>query len=775
MLSINTRKTGVRIAWLSAVFFATWASGQTTGSADREIYAVEVGRDSLGRLFFAPTDSPGRADAGPVYTITGNILSKASSRSVQMLFEVTTESGELVHSLDLAKEAESGATPFGFEWPIAEVADGDYRVCIQLMDPVLGEEARLERRVMLRNRAVVSNEVERARGLLTQLRDAYPELPAYAAHPLRLALEALAPYPSADRPLVEADLNARYARSVAGSVRARLALTSANPSTESVAASPNSGFTGAMRAGIVLSPASSPDRLAELGFTFAPYVINPAGNSMPHTAIATTDIPRMVWIAGAEEIAQVPSPGSLANAMTLGHVAGVSLWTAPRIAMQGEAVQREFRDYVRGLYADRHALNQAWKQHYFDFSEVQFLAFSDSRAYQFDAQSFRRTRTTQWLTDQMRAAAPAISPAAPTLTFTEGILLPGESRAGLDVETLAALLPLVSVRTAGPFDDARYGQRFPAAQLVWAMMHSFAPDRPIVALHSLDYSLEDRVRLDSAAHARMLTIEAALENVAALGVEFPALEDPVAQAPEAVAGIAQALRDLDGATEALHALRDAVAPIAIVWSDSSRVLDDGVRHLGAFARAYEGCAFSGYKVSILTERQLSEGRWRGVQVVVLPEVTALGREAFAGLESLIDGGAVVVRTEFGPTYDERGNALGVTLPVNSKTMLVRGNGSPREFLSALDALQARGILEDIPRPITRDRYPIEGVKTRYAESGAGRFLYVVNLRKEPVSCRFSLPVEGATDLLSGRTVDFPRQLDPLAPMLLRLSGAIDTD
>ena len=108
-------------------------------------------------------------------------------------------------------------------------------------------------------------------------------------------------------------------------------------------------------------------------------------------------------------------------------------------------------------------------------------------------------------------------------------------------------------------------------------------------------------------------------------------------------------------------LLDAVAPLGVDLIVASR--RESVQWLtGAHVRApFEPIAAmtaGGHVTLVFPERQLAEGRWQGVQAVVLPQVTALGREAFAGLEALIAGGAVVVRTEYGPKYDEHGNAHG---------------------------------------------------------------------------------------------------------------------
>ena len=67
-------------------------------------------------------------------------------------------------------------------------------------------------------------------------------------------------------------------------------------------------------------------------------------------------------------------------------------------------------------------------------------------------------------------------------------------------------------------------------------------------------------------------------------------------------------------------------------------------------------------------------------------------------------------------------------------------------------------------------YPLEGVRSRYIGYNEDKYLYIINLRKEPVNCYLTGYSLSGTDLIRGRKVEFPRVLPPLEPMLIRLDN-----
>ncbi len=778
--SVRTAGFWVVAFWASVLgaLEDSWASEEAkptealTAPAVLQTYVVETGRLSEGRLFLAPTEPREGVSAGVGLAVRGALLSRTTTGSRRLTFDVTAPSGEKVQSVDLTVEVEPGSIPFGFDWPMNAAIEGDYVARLVVLDPVLGEDARVEWRVSLRDPAAVAARVDAARKEVERTRDtAGDTMPAAARQALTLALESLAVFPAQDRPLIEADENAAFAMTTASHVRAGLTfgrfaepaqpIAEPSPDTENAFA-PGSPLRGAV---VLSAGANAGARAASLGFDFLPWV------SPVDASSSAGHLPVMVWLQDTDDSTRARSAEELQRVKEAGHVSLVSLWTAPRAPAHDAETLTQFRRYVEEIYGDRTKMNRAWKQHLFSFDEVEFWPGVDNRAYQYDVQSFERQRTSQWISDGIRQAQELIAPAAATITFTDGVLTPGEARLGLDAETLAPTLAVVAVRSAGPLDDARYAQRYPAANILYAMFRSFAPDRPLVALQSLDYDLNDRLRMNSAAQVRTLAVEAAIEGVSTLVIETPAFADAVQGAPEAVGGFADALREIRGAREAIAALHADPVPVAILWSDSSKILDGGAAHLTALTNAYEGCSFSGQNVGFITERQLASGQWSGVRVLVLPNVSALTNEAFEGIESLIASGAAVIRTESGPVYDEHGRALGRTLNSSVNSILVRGKGESSEYLDSVDELMSRGVLPDPLRVITRNGFPIEGVKTRYAKGAGGEYLYVVNLRKEPVACRLNREIGPATDVFTSRVVEFPRTIDPLDPVLLRIEPA----
>ncbi len=101
-------------------------------------------------------------------------------------------------------------------------------------------------------------------------------------------------------------------------------------------------------------------------------------------------------------------------------------------------------------------------------------------------------------------------------------------------------------------------------------------------------------------------------------------------------------------------------------------------------------------------------------------------------------------------------------------MLVRGENLPTEYLHAMDAVTAFDALPRIPRTVNLSGYPIEGVKSRYVVYEGQGYLYVVNLRREPAMVQLYGGKRSGHDLIQGRDVEFPMQIEPLVPMLIRL-------
>jgi hypothetical protein len=89
----------------------------------------------------------------------------------------------------------------------------------------------------------------------------------------------------------------------------------------------------------------------------------------------------------------------------------------------------------------------------------------------------------------------------------------------------------------------------------------------------------------------------------------------------------------------------------------------------------------------------------------------------------------------------------------------------------LDAAFAFGEMFPIPRPVNSRGYPLEGVYSRFMGWGGRAYVFLVNLRAEPVVCHVWGGAARGRDVLSGRSMELPSALLPLDPVLLELGGA----
>jgi len=237
--------------------------------------------------------------------------------------------------------------------------------------------------------------------------------------------------------------------------------------------------------------------------------------------------------------------------------------------------------------------------------------------------------------------------------------------------------------------------------------------------------------------------------------------------PETTEAFAAACLNINRLAPIVAAFQRAPADILVLFSEASKIFDDGKPHLKSARYAYEGCSFSGYNVRFITDQQCAQSGLTGVKVLVLPETPAVPSDTFAALLAYVKSGGAVARVRTPIPYDEKGRSRREVLPNTANTVLVRGLNLPTEYLHAMDAAIVLGSLPTIPRTINAYGYRVEGVKTRYIEYGGERYLYLVNLRKTEITCYLAGSLQTGRDLILGRAVAFPQRVAPLDPMLIR--------
>ncbi|HIJ73384.1 MAG TPA: hypothetical protein HPP83_04705 [Candidatus Hydrogenedentes bacterium] len=452
-------------------------------------------------------------------------------------------------------------------------------------------------------------------------------------------------------------------------------------------------------------------------------------------------------------------------------VTSVCLVDAPRFRLEGEPVRNRFVRHAQDLYANRYALNTSWKTRLRDFDEVGIWWDHGRPAYQYDWQTFHEGLASEWFA----WTASLVHEAAPNMPryakLADDAFETGASRGGVNREGLASLMQISGCSARISNQSSRYSVGYPQQNAHFALLQSLAPDNPVLNTETHVDLAGSRGAGRVYATVYSMIWEGVMSGLDGLAV--PSSESGEGAAfwrnPEAVDALAMACLDLNRLGDVVAACQRAPIDLGILWSMSAKIFHDGDPYLASAYRAYEGCSFSGYNVGFVSERQCLEGKLDDVRVLVLPKTPAMEERPFQAIKAATEAGAPLIRTGEPSLYDQRGYPRkGVIVPTEN-TVLIRGNDTPGDYLDAVDAMAGLGNLPAIPRAVNPHGYPLEGIRTRYLDLADAEYLYVLNLRKAPVMCALTGGARSGRDLIRRRDVAFPRQLDPLDPMLVRLA------
>lgn len=446
-------------------------------------------------------------------------------------------------------------------------------------------------------------------------------------------------------------------------------------------------------------------------------------------------------------------------------VNGVSLAFEPRFHWESETVRRGFIEAIARKYnGDRRAVNRIWRTRLRSLDEIEILWDYDRASYQYDWQTWHQhivSKHFEWLAGHAEQALPGIPK---QITLPNTVFEPGEARTGIDREALAGMTGVTACTATYEARGEVYAFAFPSPDISYRLLRSLAPDNPIVVLDAT-FDLADVPA--GAATSRYL--HTAMWEAAIAGVNGCALAPGnIWQSPGAMEGFATACFDVNRLGNIVTAFQRAEAPIAILWSMPSRIYRDGEIFLNSVKRVYEGCASFGFPIRFITESECTPAGLEDVAVLILPEVPALADETFEAINNYATAGGTVIRSGRPAPYTPTGASRHEVITQTDRTIFMRASDTPTVFLHALDAAYVFGILPPIPRTINNYGYPLEGVKSRYVQYDGQEYLYVTNLRPEPVKADLFGGTREGRDLIRGRNVRFPLTLAPLDPMLVRL-------
>ncbi|MFO7975792.1 MAG: hypothetical protein R6V12_14290 [Candidatus Hydrogenedentota bacterium] len=453
-------------------------------------------------------------------------------------------------------------------------------------------------------------------------------------------------------------------------------------------------------------------------------------------------------------------------------VNGVSLTFEPQFRWDSESVRRGFVEAVARKYDnDRRAVNRIWRTRLSSLDEIEVLWDYDRVSYQYDWQSWHQYIVSDhfaWLAEYADKFLPGLPK---QITLPPTAFEVGEARKGINREALAGITDVTGCTAHYEFSNPVYAIPFPHPEISYRLLRSLAPHNPLVVLDA-EFDLGS-VQIGAPASRYLHT---AMWEAAIAGVNGCALAPGgIWQRPGALEGFCAASLDLNRLGKIVTGFQRAEAPIAVLWSMSSKIYRDGETFLDSVRRAYAGCAFFGFPIRFITESECTPAGLEDVAVLVLPEVPALADETFEAINAYAKAGGIVIRSGRPAPYTPTGGARHDVIAQTDRTIFMRASDTSTVFLHALDAAYVFGGLPSIPRTINNHGYPLEGVKSRYIQQDSQEYLYVVNLRKQPVKAHLFGRNRQGRDLIRGRNVQFPMMLDPLDPMLICLDAVESSD
>ncbi len=480
------------------------------------------------------------------------------------------------------------------------------------------------------------------------------------------------------------------------------------------------------------------------------------------------DITSEAALAAWERYLQAMAPALNGRA----HLLGVSLAQDPHFYFDGESVKAGFLDFIRDHYPDRLTLNRAWRSHLATLEDIELRSnnpydtYQNHRSFQFDWLTYHQRLGNgyfSWSLDRARSHMPEVPF---TVTLPATVFAKGESVYGVDREVLSSAVQLSATAGVTASTDPVYAMAYPLQAAYNTLLRSFAPGQPILNLNNgWDFPAEATTQATYRfVHSGVW--EGVMSGLSGATVPMDSL---LFQTPEALEAFATAALDINRLAPIVLAFQNAPTDVGILFSQSSKVFDQGDPHLKSALNAYEGSSFGGYNVRFITEAQCSEGGLSDVKIVVIPDTPAVSDQTFRALSDYVESEGTVARTGAPIPYNERGFSRDDLIRNTGKTVLVRGLNLPTEYLHAMDAASVLGSLPQIPRTITPQGYPLEGVRSRFVEHEGEQYLYVINLRKEPAYCTLATPTRTGRDLIHGQDVTFPTTLEPLVPMLIKLN------
>ena len=453
----------------------------------------------------------------------------------------------------------------------------------------------------------------------------------------------------------------------------------------------------------------------------------------------------------------------------------ISLVYKPTFRFEGEDFRHGFIEYAKGLYSRRSEMNRIWKTRFSSMENIKIKRDHKRKAYQCDWQTYHNRLGTEFFSYMREVIHETAGEMPMMIEFENDLFITGASQNGIDYEALTKMFEITACSVSNKSSNRHYSLEYPGQCMTYTLLQSMAPDKPLINLEDNFITQDTHSTVKDYAFVHSLLWDGAIAGLNGSIVPGWDTENDLSilRRPECLEGYATACLDINRLGEIVQAFQKAPAEIGILWSPSSRMLDADGTYLNSVKNAFEGCSFAGGKVSFITERRCTEELLAGIKILVIPQTLAAPTETFNAIQKYIEDGGIVLRPGSLVMYDPHGRSQGDVLPIGEHNIFLPALDRPTEYLHAMDAAILLVGMDDFPGAVNNYDYPLEGVKVQRVVHDGDEYLYIVNVRKDKAICNLRGREISGRDLIRGRDVTFPRTLNPMDPMLVRVDKVID--
>jgi len=457
----------------------------------------------------------------------------------------------------------------------------------------------------------------------------------------------------------------------------------------------------------------------------------------------------------------------------------VCLSNEPQYTAKCEYTREGFHRWLEGRHGRIDVLNGVYGAQYTAFDAIPIPEDASNYPLYFDFCRYNQDRFLAFHNferDIIREYAPSLPVHAKVMSLAFGD--PGRFTAGINHEDFNRVGQIAGNDCTQGFakPEDPYAQEWQTMAMNYTLQHCTAPDAPI--FNSEDHIIADgETRYIPAAHIRTAYYTQALHGQGAATTwvwerqQEGDFRENILTRPTCVRALGQIALDLNRLSGEVHALQKAPAEVAILYSLSS--LAATAEHTKEAEAIFTGLYFGATVVDFVTERQCLEGKLGAYKMVIIPSAPNIPLGVAAQFQTYLKAGGVVVEVGECFTHDEYGrsrNRPGAANGVSGAHVLEGGQTARAYGDALLRLLDSAGCSRDTTLSGHHGK-PVWGVNLRAVPYQGRLLVSLVNFSKEKQTISVnSTRYKGlATNLLTGKAVRFPLQLEPLDPVLLSIA------